>query len=215
MMYGSWDIGHNRFFFFHFGLFFAILPPPLNNPENQNFGKMKKTPGGIITHFKHEYHKWKLYDVCCLRYGAWKTDFFLILDHFLSFYTPLPSPNNPENQNFQKMKKKTKKPGDIIILHKCTINDNHMIYGSWDMKCTRQTFFLILAICHFLPFYLPNNLKNEISKKWKKRLEISSFYTSVPKIMIIGYTVPEIWQVTDVIVIFHFGQFFAPLTTSS
>ena len=33
--------------------------------------------------------------------------------------------------------------------------------------------------------------------------------------MIIGYTVPEIWQVTDVIVIFHFGQFFAPLTTSS
>ena len=25
--------------------------------------------------------------------------------------------------------------------------------------------------------------------------------------MIIGYTVPEIWYVTDVIVIFHFGQF--------
>ena len=42
-------------------------------------------------------------------------------------------------------------------------------------------------------------------KKKKKRLEISSFYTIVPKLMIIGYTVPEIWCVTYVIVIFHFG----------
>ena len=42
----------------------------------------------------------------------------------------------------------------------------------------------------------------------KKHLEISSFYTSVPKIMIIGYTVPEIWHMVDVIVIFHFGLYF-------
>ena len=40
---------------------------------------------------------------------------------------PLPLPNNPENQNFEKTKKT---PGDIIILHKCTINDNDMMYGS-------------------------------------------------------------------------------------
>ena len=54
-----------------------------------------------------------------------------------------------------------------------------------------------------------------IPKKLKKKhLEISSFYTIVPKIMMTGYTVPEIWRTTDVI-IFHFGQFFAflpPLT---
>ena len=37
------------------------------------------------------------------------------------------------------------------------------------------------------------------------------FYTSLPKIMIICYTVPEIWHVTDVIVIFHFGLFFVLL----
>ena len=49
----------------------------------------------------------------------------------------------------------------------------------------------------------------KISKKLKKRPEISSFYTSVPKIMIIGYSVPEMWRVADVIVVFHFGQFFA------
>ena len=40
---------------------------------------------------------------------------------------PPPPPNNPENLNFEKMKKKA---GDIIILHKCTINENHMMYGS-------------------------------------------------------------------------------------
>ena len=43
---------------------------------------------------------------------------------------------------------------------------------------------------------------------------MSSFYTRVPKIMIICYTVPEIWHVTDVILIFHIGLFFAPLLTS-
>ena len=62
------------------------------------------------------YHEW------FLRYGAQQTKFFLILDHFLPFYPP----NNKENQNFEKLKKA---PGDIIILHKCTINDNHMMYG--------------------------------------------------------------------------------------
>ena len=31
---------------FHFGLFFAILPP--NSPKNQNFKKMEKPPGEII-----------------------------------------------------------------------------------------------------------------------------------------------------------------------
>ena len=43
------------------------------------------------------------------------------LGHFLSFQPP----DNPENQNF-----KIETPADIIILHICTINDNHMMYGS-------------------------------------------------------------------------------------
>ena len=40
---------------------------------------------------------------------------------------------------------------------------------------------------------------------------MSSLYTSAPKIMTIWYTVPEIRHVTDVIVLFHFGLFFALL----
>ena len=48
----------------------------------------------------------------------------------------------------------------------------------------------------------------------KKQLEISSFYTSAPKIMIICCSVPEIWCVTDII-IFHFELFFALLPPNS
>ena len=74
--------------------------------------------------------------------------------------------------------------GGIIILHKYTINDNHMMCGSWDMKRDRH-FFVILG--DILPLS--------------------------PKIMIIYYTVPEIWRVTDLIVVFHFGLFFVLLPT--
>ena len=48
---------------------------------------------------------------------------FVILDHFLPFYPR----NNSKYENFEKVKKT---PTDITILHLCTINDNHMIYGS-------------------------------------------------------------------------------------
>ena len=41
---------------------------------------------------------------------------------------------------------------------------------------------------------------------------MSSSYTSVPKIRIIWFTVPEIWCMTDVIIIFHF-VFFSPFTS--
>ena len=63
----------------HFRLYFAFLPP--NNPENQNFEKMKKKPWGDY-HFKHEYHKWKSYDV--------QTEFFVVLGllHAPALYKP-------------------------------------------------------------------------------------------------------------------------------
>ena len=49
-----------------------------------------------------------------------------IFCHFRLFFALYP-PNNPENQNFEKSKKIT---GDIITLHMCIINENHMMYGS-------------------------------------------------------------------------------------
>ena len=71
--------------------------------------------------------------------------------------------------------------GDIIILHMCPKNHNHMMYGSWYTEWDRQDFFVILG--HFLSFYHPfappNDLKK--SKFWKRKrkkcLDILSFYT--------------------------------------
>ena len=54
----------------------------------------------------------------------------------------------------------------------------------------------------------PKSSKNQNFKKMNK---LPAWWYHHLKIMIIYYTVPEIWCMTDVIVIFHFGLFFALL----
>ena len=148
MLYCSWDMMHDRYvvvlfcFFFHVGLFFAILLPPLTAQKikiQKNIKKSMEIP---------------------------------------SFYTGVPK---------------------IMIIYYTVPETVHD-------KC--NNYFPFWAI-----FFLFTHLTAQqfFLKKWQKYLEISSFYTSVPKIMIICYTVPEIWCVTDVIVILHFGLFFAHL----
>ena len=68
------------------------------------------------------------------------------MGYFLAFYPC----NSSKNENFKKMKKK---PGDIIILHKCTTNHDHILYCSWDMACdTCNCYFSFSAIfCPFTP----------------------------------------------------------------
>ena len=56
-----------------------------------------------------------------------------------------------------------KLPGDIIIVYKCNIKHNHIMYGSWDIEHSRDNFFVILD--HLLHFYPPNTSKK--SKFWK------------------------------------------------
>ena len=188
-----------------------------------------------------------------MKYGSWyiKHD----RQNFLSFWAI---------SSKSKFWKNEKSSWKCFHLHKCTINDNHMIYGSWDINCNRQIFLVIFG--YFLPFY-PQKMKiSQIEKKkhletssfntsvpkimvtgytvpvcagcncyfslrtifypftpltgrkmkksknWKKYLDISSFYSNVPKIMIIGYAVPEIWHMMDVIIIFlgYFLPFYHP-----
>ena len=128
-------------------------------------------------------------------YDSWdiktqRTEFFVILGHF----SPLDPPNNRKNGK--------KMHPDIIILHLSTTNGDHKMYGSWNMEHDRH-------FCHFGPFFLhfypltTHNIK--ILKKWKQCLEMS-FYKSVPKIMIIYYTVPEIWHVMELL-LFILGYF--------
>ena len=54
--------------------------------------------------------------------------------------------DHPENQNFEIIKT----PKDIIILHMCTINDDQMMYVSWDMQCYGHNFLSFWAIFVFL-----------------------------------------------------------------
>ena len=55
--------------------------------------------------------------------GLGGQSFFVILGHFL----PFDPPNNPKNQNFEKIKKI---PRGIIILHLYATNGNLIMYGS-------------------------------------------------------------------------------------
>ena len=93
------------------------------------------------------YHKWESpYDVWFLRYVAWWTEFFVILDHFLAFYSPKP-------------KKKH------IILHKCTTKNyhNHMLYYSWDKALDGCNCYF--SFWFFLPFYTPKKSKFQKNEK--------------------------------------------------
>ena len=127
------------------------------------------------------YHKWQSYDVYFLKYWARWTEFFVILDHLLPLYTA----SNPKTQNFDKLKET---PGDIIILHNCAINYNHMIYGSLRYERDGQNFLSFGTV--FCPFTLLTTQKIKILKNSNKQMVISSFYTSVPKIMIVCYIAP-------------------------
>ena len=76
---------------------------------------------------------------------------------FWPFFALLPT-NNLENQNFEKMKKKTS--GDITILHMCNIND-----GSYDVWFLRYGVFFHFG--SFYLFYSTSNPKIKILKNEK------------------------------------------------
>ena len=101
------------------------------------------------------------------RCALWDTEWdrqkiFVILGHFLPVYL------------FEKIKKT---PRDMI-LYMCTINDNHMMYGSWNMEHDRQNFSSFWTIfCTFMPL---TTRKIKTLKKCKHHLEILSLYTCVP-----------------------------------
>ena len=151
-----------------------------------------------------------------MMYGSW--DIKCKRHNFLSFWAIFCPFTRLATQKI--LKKWKKSPGDTV-LHMSTINQNQMMYDSWDMDCGRQNFFSFWTI--FCPFSPPppptspsSRPKNEHFKKKWQHLEISSFYTIVPKITIIGYTVPEMWSMMYVIVyFFHFGLFFALLSPNS
>ena len=78
MMYGFWDMEHDRYNLIILDYFLPFYP--LTNPDI-----LQKKPWCMVPTIRSV------------------TEFSLVLDHFL----PFAPPNNPENENFEKMKKKT------------------------------------------------------------------------------------------------------------
>ena len=134
--------------FCHFRLFFTLLLP-IDDKKNQNFENIKKNTRRY--HFIHVYHKWQLYDVRFLRYGAWRTHFFVILSHFLLF--------QPLDHLLKKWNIKT--PG----------HTTHVYYKwqSYDVS-----FWAI-----FCPFTPLTTRKMKSFKKWKKNTWRYQHFTHV------------------------------------
>ena len=114
------------------------------------------------------------HDIWFLKYKVGQTWICFILGHFVPFHLR----DNPENQNFEKLKKKS---GDIIL----------SLYTVTEIQHMTDLIFIFLFLL-ILPFYPPITRKMKIFTKWKQCLDIS-FYTCVQKIMITWCTVPEIW----------------------
>ena len=124
----------------------------------------RENAGYIILHMHAKNH-------IHMRCGSWDIGWETFFCHFGPFFAILP-PNNPENQNKKKWNLEIMKMvwwmivpeiwielfrrtgffQEISLLHMYTINDNHMMDGTWDIKCDRQNFLSCWAIfCPFTP----------------------------------------------------------------
>ena len=155
----------------HFGPFFALLPPPLIIPKIKFWKKMKKMPIDIILLYIHVYHEDHIYGSWNIRCDRHKFSSFWVI---FCLFSPL---------TIWKIKILTlkKTPGDIIVLHICTINDKNtwcMVPKIWSATdiifCHSEPFFALL------PPYKKSTQKIKILKTWKNHLELLSHYTSVP-----------------------------------
>ena len=104
---------------------------------------MKKTARDII--ILHNVPKTMI--ICYTVPEMWRVMNVIVIFHFglFSALYPPPPPNIPKNQHFKKIKTL---PHNIIILHKCTKNHDHMLYCSWYLVHDR-----LIVIFHFGLFF--------------------------------------------------------------
>ena len=84
---------------------------------------------------KHDHMMYAHSDMDCLHRHN-----FLSFQAIFCFFAPLLTPK------IKIWKKRKKTPEHIILLNMCTINQDHVMYGSWDMKFNRifGEFFALL-----------------------------------------------------------------------
>ena len=128
----------------------------------------------------------------CMIPEMWKPEFFVILSHFSKFWffgLLVGYTNNPKNQNFEKTE----------------TNHDHLCFTVPEIWCITD----VIVIFHFWAIFCPFTPLTAQKIKIKKKETSGNILHKSTKNIMICYTVPEIWYVTDIIVIFHFGLFFA------
>ena len=101
------------------GNFLSFYPP--KTLQKYNFEKLRNTSGDIILlHLCTKNYN------CIISGSLVRSETERIFLSFSAIFFLLP-PNDPKNQISEKKKKL---PEDIILLHMCTINADHMICGS-------------------------------------------------------------------------------------
>ena len=134
MIYGSWNIRCDKQKFLSFWAVFCPLSP-LKTGKIKIF-KLKKTPWDIIIS-----HICTINDShICMVPEIWSTTgrLFCYSGPFLAL-SPRPPPPPPPPPYLWKWKK-ILEIFSFHISHMCTINDNHMMCGSWDTESVRQNF---------------------------------------------------------------------------
>ena len=169
MIYNSWDIEKNILklvILFHFLPFYPLKAPKIKILKNEKICCVPKVT--IIWYIVPQI--WSATDIIFCHYGP--------------FFALFP-PYGPRKSKFWKNEKNTWR-----YYHFTNVYYKWQSYDKWFFRYgVQQTrFFVILD--HFLHFYPLTTQKIKIFNNWRKPLEISSFYTSAPKIMIICYTVP-------------------------
>ena len=170
---------------------------------------MKKVPWYIVI-----FHLCTIYDDH-LMYGSGHME---LEGHFLFWLWANSCPFIPLMTKKSKTKEKErKKKNSWRCYHFTRVYHKWWWHDLWFQRNGVQGTTLFVILRRFLPFYSLNNLKIQLLKKWKKYQETKSFYTSGPKNMIICYTVPKIWCLTDIISAFHFSlfSFFLPREKSN
>ena len=134
MRYSSWDMKWD-IIFSHFRPFFVLLPDYW--PRKLKFGKRCRKHVEILSFYTCVLliKAIGMYDVWFLRYEVQQMERFCHCGKLFALLSlPPPPPSSPQTTHKIKIWEKMKKtPWDIIILHNCTKNHDHMLYCSWDI----------------------------------------------------------------------------------
>ena len=104
------------------------------------------------------YHIWQSYNVWFLRYGAWQTEVFVILDHFFLF-TSLTT---------WKIKIWKNEKNAWRYHHFTIVYQKSWSYATVpEIWCVTDVVFYFSLWAIFCPFYSPNKSKNQNFKKMK------------------------------------------------